>query len=94
MDYYESNLEYDEQGHLNEQRDFQKYYNTPMEVDGIWFASIAQFEECYRIKEMEDARCKRMSVDLMSFIKQMLLDAKVKEMVNSLDEFPPLKKTQ
>ena len=76
MDYYESNLDYDEECHLKEQRDYQRYYNTPMEVDGIWFASVAQFEECYELMEMEKARCKRMSVELMSFIKQMVADAK------------------
>lgn len=79
MDYYESNLNYDEQCHLNEQRDYQRYYNTPLEVHGIWFASVAQFEECYELMEMEKARCKRMSVELMSFIKQMVADAKKNE---------------
>ena len=79
MDYYESNLDYDEECHLKEQRDYQRYYNTPMEVDGIWFASVAQFEECYELMEMEKARCKRMSVELMSFIKQMVADAKKNE---------------
>jgi hypothetical protein len=72
-------MDYDEECHLKEQRNFQRYYNTPMEVDGIWFASVAQFEECYRIKEMEDARCKRMSIELMAFIKQMVIDAKKKQ---------------
>jgi len=79
MDYYESNLDYDEECHLKEQRDFQRYYNTPMEVDGIWFASVAQFEECYELMEMEKARCKKMSIELMAFIKQMVIDAEKKQ---------------
>jgi hypothetical protein len=40
---------------------------------------VAQFEECCQLMEMEKARCKKMSIELMAFIKQMVIDAEKKQ---------------
>ena len=92
MSYYDSELDYDSAAFLKEQRDFQRYYNTPLEVDGMWFACVADYEAYYRKKSEEEALCKKMSVELMSIVKQWQLDEKVEKMVNSLDQFPLLEK--
>ena len=77
---------------MKEQRDFQRYYNTPLEVDGVWFASCADYECYFRLKAEEEARCEKMTIDLKALIKQMVLDETVEKLVASMDEFPPLQK--
>jgi hypothetical protein len=86
-------MDYDVACHLKEQRDFQRYHNTPLEVNGMWFASLAEFEQWFNVKEMERVRCKKLTIDLMSLVRQMTIDSTIKKMVASSDEFPPLKKT-
>lgn len=95
MPYYESELDGEAAAFQKEQRDFQRYYNTPLEVDGVWFACVSDYEAYFRLKEMEEARCRKMSVELMSIIKQWVIEEKVEKMVDSLEQFPVLgKKTQ
>ena len=85
--------DYDVACHMKEQRDYQRYYNTPLEVDGVWFACVADYEAYHRLKSMEEARCQKMTIDLKLIIKQWVLEEEVEKMVASIDEFPPLKKT-
>ena len=91
MSYYESELDYDSACFLKEQRDYQRYYNTPLEVDGVWFASVADYETYHRLKDMEEARKQKMTIDLKALIRDMVRDETVEKLVQSLDEFPTLK---
>jgi hypothetical protein len=86
-----SDYDYDTACHLKEQRDFQRYYNTPFEAHGMWFASLAEYAEYYRVKVEHEERLQKLTNDLKTFIKHMLLDADIERMRDSLDEFPPLK---
>jgi hypothetical protein len=90
MPYYESELDYDSACFLKEQRDYQRYYNTPLEVEGVWFASLADYETYIRLKEAEEARLEKMTIDLKMIIKQMARDEKIEQMFDSLKEFPTL----
>jgi hypothetical protein len=81
MSYYD----YDAICHLNEQRAYQRYYNTPLEVDGVWFACLADYQDFHHLKM---ARLQKMTVDLKTFIRQMV----VEKMCSSLEQFPPLTK--
>ena len=92
MSYYERDLDYDVACHMKEQRDYQRYYNTPLEVDGMWFASVADYEQYYRIKAQKETRCQKMTIELKALIKEMVLEEKVEQMFANLDEFPPLSK--
>ena len=87
MSYYD----YDAICHLKEQREYQRYHNTPLEADGMWFASLAEYAEYHRLKVEHEERLQKMTVDLKTFIKHMLLDAEIERMSKSLEEFPPLK---
>jgi hypothetical protein len=84
--------DYDVACHMKEQRDFQRYYNTPLEVGGVWFASVADYETYFRLKAAEEARCQKMTIDLKALIKQMVLDETVEKLIVSMEEFPPLHK--
>lgn len=86
--------DYDVACHMKEQRDFQRYYNTPLEVDGVWFASVADYEQYFRLKAAEEARCQKMTIELKLIIKQWVLEEEVEKMVADTDQFPPLKNTQ
>ncbi len=92
MSCFERDLDYDEACHLKEQRDFQRYYNTPLEVDGMWFASVADYEVYHRLKMAEEARCQKMTIELKTMIKQWVLEEQVEKMVACIDQFPPLQK--
>lgn len=91
MSYYESELDYDSACFLKEQRDYQRYYNRPLEVDGVWFSSLAEYETYHRLKDMEEARKQKMTIDLKLLIQEMVRDEKIEKMFASLDEFPSLK---
>jgi hypothetical protein len=87
MSYYD----YDAICHLKEQREYQRYYNTPLEADGMWFACLADYEQFHHLKMEHEERLQKMTDDLKAFIKQMLVDADIKKMCESPEEFPPLK---
>lgn len=89
MPYYDSELDYDSAGAMKEQRDYHRYYNTPLEVDGIWFSSLADYDEYIRLKEKETVRLQKMSIELMSIIKEWVHDEKIETMF--ANEFPSLK---
>jgi hypothetical protein len=92
MSYYERDLDYDEACHLKEQRDFQRYYNTPLEVDGVWFASLADYDQCLRLKALEESRCQKMTIDLKALIQEMVRDEKIEKMFADIEQFPVLEK--
>lgn len=85
-----SELDYDSACFLKEQRHFQRYYNTPLEVEGIWFASVAQYEEYYYLKSAEEAVLKQMTIELKKHIADMAFSEKIKKIVASSEEFPSL----
>lgn len=68
-------------------RDHERYYNTPFEMDGMRFASVADFEHYFRLKAMEEARCQTLTIGLKSLIKQMVLEDKVDKVFATLDGF-------
>jgi hypothetical protein len=85
-----TDLDYDTACFLKEQRHFQRYYNTPVEVEGRWFASVAQYEEYYCLKSAEAAVLKQMTIELKKHIADMVFSEKIKKIVASSEEFPPL----
>ncbi len=91
MSCYESDYDYDTACFLKEQRDYQRYYNRPLEVDGVWFSCLAEYETYIRLKDMEEARLQKMTIDLKALIRDMVRDEKIEKMFASLDEFPTLK---
>ena len=88
MSYYD----YDAMCHLNEQRAYQRYYNTPLEVHGTWFACVADYEQFHRLKMEHEVLLQKMTVDLKAFIRQMVVENAVEKMCSSLEQFPPLTK--
>ena len=76
-----SHYDYDAICHLKEQRAYQRYYNTPVEVHGMWFACLADYEHFHRVKT---ERLQKMTADLKAFIRQMVC--------SSPEHFPPLTK--
>jgi len=90
MTYYDAELDYDTVCFMKEQRHFQRYHNTPVEVDGRWFASVAQYEEYYCLKSAEEARLQQMTIRLKNLIADMVFSEKIKKIVASSEEFPPL----
>ena len=80
-----TDYDYDTECFLTEQRNYQKYYNTPFELDGVWYASLSEYEVKLRAKEMELAK---MTIELKLIIQEMVLT----EMYRNMDrEFPALK---
>jgi len=80
-----TDYDYDTECFLTEQRNYQKYYNTPFELDGTWYASLSEYEVKLRAKEMELAK---MTIELKLIIQEMVLT----EMYRNMDrEFPALK---
>jgi hypothetical protein len=85
MAFSEPAHDYDTECFLTEQRNFQKYYNTPFELDGTWYASLSHYEMELQAKEMKLAK---MTIELKLFIQEMVLT----EMYRNMDrEFPALK---
>jgi hypothetical protein len=82
MPYSEPNYDYDTECFLKEQRNYQRYYNTPFELDGVWYASLSHYD-------MErQAKLAKMTIELKLFIQEMVLT----EMYRNMDrEFPALK---
>ena len=74
---------------MKEQRDYQRYYNTPLEVGGVWFSSLADYEEFLRLQENEKVRLQKMTIALKSLIQQMVIEEKIEKMFAT--EFPELK---
>lgn len=89
MPYYESEPDYDTACFLKEQRDYRRYYNTPLEVDGVWFSSLADYDEYLRLKEKEKVRLQKMTIDLKALIQDMVNEEKIDKMFAT--EFPELK---
>jgi hypothetical protein len=80
-----TDYDYDTECFLTEQRNYQKYYNTPFELDGVWYASLSEYEVKLRAKEME---LDKMTIELKLIIQEMVLT----EMYRNMDrEFPALK---
>jgi hypothetical protein len=80
-----TDYDYDTECFLTEQRNYQKYYNTPFELDGMWYASLSEYEVKLRAKEMELAK---MTIELKLIIQEMVFA----EMYRNMDrEFPALK---
>jgi predicted NAD-dependent protein-ADP-ribosyltransferase YbiA (DUF1768 family) len=85
MPYSEPDYDYDTESFLKEQRDYQRYYNTPFELDGTWYASLSHYDMERQAKEMKLAK---MTIELKLFIQEMVLT----EMYRNMDrEFPALK---
>jgi uncharacterized protein YjbK len=80
-----TDYDYDTECFLTEQRNYKKYYNTPFELDGVWYASLSDYEIELRAKEMKLAK---MTIELKLIIQEMVLT----EMYRNMDrEFPALK---
>ena len=80
-----TDYDYDTECFLTEQRNYQKYYNTPFELDGVWYASLSEYEVKQQAKEMELAK---MTIELKLIIQEMVLT----KMYRNMDrEFPALK---
>ena len=80
-----TDYDYDTECFLTEQRNYQKYYNTPFELGGVWYASLSEYEVKQQAKEMELAK---MTIELKLIIQEMVLT----EMYRNMDrEFPALK---
>jgi hypothetical protein len=85
MPYSEPDYDYDTECFLTEQRNYQKYYNTPFELDGVWYASLSHYEMELQAKEMKLAK---MTIELKLIIQEMVLT----EMYRNMDrDFPALK---
>jgi hypothetical protein len=67
MPYSEHNYDYDTECFLKEQRDYQKYYNTPFELNGRWYASLSDYEV-----ELQ-AKLAKMTIELKLIIQEMVL---------------------
>lgn len=93
MPYYESELDYDSASAMKEQRDYNRYYNVPVEIDGILFSSLADYDEYLRLKEKEHVRLQKMTIDLKSLIQEMVNEEKIEKMYANMDaNFPALGK--
>jgi len=66
MPYSEPNYDYDTECFLNEQREYQRYYNTPFELNGLWYTSLADYEADLH------AKLDKMTIDLKLIIQQMV----------------------
>ena len=85
MSFSEPAHDYDTECFLTEQRNFQKYYNTPFELDGVWYASLSNYEVELEAKEIKLAK---MTIELKLIIQEMVFT----EMYRNMDtEFPALK---
>ena len=91
MYFSETNYDYDTECFLKEQRDYQRYYNTPLEVDDIWFSSLAEYDVYIRIKQHRDNYLQKLTIDLKTLIQDMVHCQKIKKMYDDLDSnFPQL----
>jgi hypothetical protein len=68
----------------SEQTDYTLYYETPIEVDGMAFPSLADYEEYHRLMLMEEARLNVLSIDLMKLIKGTAEQSKLQKATNAL----------
>jgi hypothetical protein len=85
MAYSEPAQDYDTECFLTEQRNYQKYYNTPFDLDGMWYASLSDYEVKLQAKELKLAK---MTIELKLIIQEMVFT----EMYRNMDtEFPRLK---
>lgn len=85
-------LSYDEECHMKEQREYQRYYNTPVEVNGVLFACLADYDEYYRMKTMEEGRLAELTEGLMALVKMMAHEEEIRNFIVSVIEFPLLTK--
>jgi len=92
MAFSEPAYDYDTECFLKEQRDYQKYYNTPFELDGMWYASLSHYDMELRMKQRKQDILDKLTIDLKSIIREMVLDIKIEKMYRDMDtEFPRLK---
>lgn len=78
---------------LKEQRDYQLYYNTPVEAEGILFPSLADYDQYLHLMETKKVRLQKMTIDLKSLIQDMLNEKKIYDMYANMDlNFPALGK--
>jgi len=91
MSCYDSDYDYDTACFLKEQRDYQRYYNTPVEAEGILFPSLADYDRYLYLKEKENVRLQKMTIDLKALIQNMVNDEKIEKMYANMDvNFPAL----
>lgn len=85
--------DYDSICFLKEQRDYQRYYNTPVEAEGILFPSLADYDQYLRIMENKKVRLQKMTIDLKALIQGMVNEKKIYDMYANMDlNFPALGK--
>lgn len=89
---WDNAYDFDAQCFMNEQREFQRRYNTPIEVDGVWFSCLADYENYIQLKQMEEARLEQMTVELKKLIEGMKIADRLQKMMESSIEFPALEK--
>ena len=93
MSCYDSDYDYDTVCFLKEQRDYQLYYNTPVEAEGILFPSLADYDEYLRLMELKKVRLQKMTIDLKAIIQGMVNEVKIERMYADMDaNFPALGK--
>jgi hypothetical protein len=85
MAFSEPAHDYDTECFLTEQRNYQKYYNTPFELDGVWYASLSHYDMELQAKEMKLAK---MTIELKLIIQEMVFAEMYRNMYR---EFPALK---
>ena len=85
--------DYDSICFLKEQRDYQLYYNTPVEAEGILFPSLADYDQYLRLMEVKKVRLQKMTIDLKALIQDMVNEKKIYDMYANMDlNFPALGK--
>jgi hypothetical protein len=85
--------DYDSICFLKEQRDYQLYYNTPVEAEGILFPSLADYDQYLRLMEVKKVRLEKMTIDLKALIQDMVNEKKIYDMYANMDlNFPALGK--
>lgn len=55
------------------------YYNTPLQIDGVWFSSLADYDAFLRMQEREKVQLQKMTIDLKAVIQGMLNDEKIEK---------------
>ena len=73
MSHYEPNV-------FEEELDYKRYYSAPLEVGGILFGSLADFDTFLRLKENEAVRLQKMTIDLRALIQRMANEQKIERM--------------
>lgn len=91
---WDNDYDFDAYSFMKEQREYQRRYNTPIEVDGVWFSSVADYENYFELKQMEEAKLEKMTQELKKLITDMAEAARVEAMIKSKIEFPTIDETK